>query len=188
MPAARRASVVYLPPGFERGRRYPVLYLLQGFHGAPRQFSDGLRLADFADAAITSGRSRPFIAVAAPAGVTSMYDGEWAGPWESYLVDDVVPWVERHLPVARTLDGRAVPGSPQVDTGRSTSASDTPGSLGRSRRGAATSGPSATARSDVRVQRPSQHTTRRCSSAAKLRSFAGSEPASSSPAAERTTA
>jgi enterochelin esterase-like enzyme len=110
VPPARRASVVYLPPGFERDRRYPVLYLLQGFHGAPHQFSDGLRLADFADAAITSGRSRPFVAVAPPAGITSKYDGEWAGPWESYLVDDVVPWVERHLPVERTLTGRAVAG------------------------------------------------------------------------------
>jgi len=110
LPELRRPSVIYLPPQVSTGTRYPVLYLLQGFRGSPWQFSSGLELATVADDAIASGAVRPFIAVAAPAGLTSLYEGEWAGPWEEYLVRDVVPWVDAHLPTVRTRAGRAIAG------------------------------------------------------------------------------
>jgi putative tributyrin esterase len=110
LPRLARPSVVYLPPGVTADVRYPVLYLLQGFLGSPWQFSSGLRLAAAADRAIESGTVRPFIAVAAPTGLTSAYNGEWAGPWEDYLVRDVVPWVDAHLPTIRALSGRALAG------------------------------------------------------------------------------
>jgi enterochelin esterase-like enzyme len=110
LPELRRPSVIYLPPQVSTGTRYPVLYLLQGFRGSPWEFSSGLELAAVADDAIDSGAVRPFIAVAMPAGLTSSYDGEWAGPWEEYLVRDVVPWVDAHLPTIRTRAGRAIAG------------------------------------------------------------------------------
>jgi enterochelin esterase-like enzyme len=110
LPKLRRPSVIYLPPHASAGTRYPVLYLLQGFRGSPWQFSSGLKLATVADRAITSGAVRPFIAVAAPAGLTPSYDGEWAGAWEDYLVRDVVPWIDAHLPTIRTRAGRAIAG------------------------------------------------------------------------------
>jgi enterochelin esterase-like enzyme len=110
LPRLQRASVVYLPPHVTMGTRYAVLYLLHGFRGSPWQFSAGLNLATVADRAIASGTVRPFIAVAPPAGLTSAYDGEWAGPWEHYLVSDVVPWVGTHLPAARTRSARAIAG------------------------------------------------------------------------------
>ncbi|HEU5477233.1 MAG TPA: alpha/beta hydrolase-fold protein [Gaiellaceae bacterium] len=110
LPELRRPSVVYLPPHMTTGTRYAVLYLLHGFRGSPWQFSAGLNLATAADRAIASGAVRPFIAVAPPAGLTFRYDGEWAGPWERYLVHDVVPWVDAHLPAARTRSERAIAG------------------------------------------------------------------------------
>ena len=33
------------------------------------------------------------------------YNGEWAGPWEDYLVHGVVPWVDAQLPTIRTAAG-----------------------------------------------------------------------------------
>jgi enterochelin esterase-like enzyme len=110
LPALRRPSVVYLPAGMTAGARYPVVYLLHGFRGSPWQFSSGLALAAVADRSIAAHIVRPFIAVAPPAGLTSAYDGEWAGPWETYLVHDVVPWVDAHLPAARSRSARAVAG------------------------------------------------------------------------------
>jgi enterochelin esterase-like enzyme len=86
------------------------VYLLQGFRGSPWQFVAGLRIASVADRAITSGAVRPFIAVAPPAGITRRYDGEWAGAWENYLVDDVVPWTDAHLPTLRTTADRVLAG------------------------------------------------------------------------------
>ena len=110
VPALRRASVVYLPPHVTAGARYPVLYLLHGFRGSPWQYSSGLQLVTIADRAIALRTVRPFIAVARPAGLTSAYDGEWAGAWETYLVRDVVPWVDSHLPASRAGSQRAVAG------------------------------------------------------------------------------
>src|SRR5438128_11582958 len=64
----RRPSAVYLPPGFDPARRYPVIYLLHGMRGAPSEFWDALKLADVADALIATGRSRRFIVVMPVAG------------------------------------------------------------------------------------------------------------------------
>jgi len=117
----RRASAVYLPPGFKSGRRYPVVYLLHGMRGSPSEFWDSLKIADIADGLITSGQAAPFIAVMPVAGPRVDPDGgEWAGVWERYLVQDVVPWVNATLPVLpgarnRTLEGLCAGGYGAVD-------------------------------------------------------------------------
>jgi enterochelin esterase-like enzyme len=119
----RRASAVYLPPGFDRTRRYPVLYLLHGMRGSPSEFWDSLRLADVADELISSGGSPPFIAVMPVAGPLVNPDGgEWAGVWEDYLVRDVLPWVDANLPTLpdardRALEGLCAGGYGAVDIG-----------------------------------------------------------------------
>jgi len=93
IPPAARPSVVYLPPSPNPVGRYPVVYLLHGMPGDPEGFVGALRLADVADELGTR-----FIAVAPVAGPSFRYRGEWAGRWESYLVRDVVPWVDARLP------------------------------------------------------------------------------------------
>src|SRR5581483_9764287 len=90
--------------------RYPVVYLLHGLPGSPSEYVDGTQLGQFADAAISSGRLRPFIAVVPAAGNDERYDGEWAGPWERSVVDDVVPWVDAHLPTIASARGRVLAG------------------------------------------------------------------------------
>jgi enterochelin esterase-like enzyme len=42
--------------------------------------------------------------------VTERFDGEWSGIWEDYVVDDVVPWVDAHLPAAADRDARSIAG------------------------------------------------------------------------------
>jgi enterochelin esterase-like enzyme len=106
-----RNSAVYLPPGYRPDRRYPVVYLLHGMRGSPSSFYVGLRLADVADAAISSGAVPPFVAVMPVAGpVVDPDSGEWAGVWEDYVVHDVVPWVDAHLPTVAAPQGRALAG------------------------------------------------------------------------------
>jgi enterochelin esterase-like enzyme len=109
-PTLRRPTLVYLPPGFSRARRYPVLYLLCGFPGSPYEFSDGLQLATAADTVIANDGVRAFVAVAPPAGLTARYNGEWTGEWEDYVVQDVVPWIDAHLPTIASAGGRAIAG------------------------------------------------------------------------------
>lgn len=109
-PGAARPGYVYLPPGYSRAHRYPVVYLLHGMPGSPSEYLDGTSLAPFADAAISAGRLRPFIAVVPAAGPDAKYDGEWAGPWEREVVDDVVPFVDAHLATDATAKGRVLAG------------------------------------------------------------------------------
>jgi enterochelin esterase-like enzyme len=110
VPAARRLTVVYLPPAAVAGRRYAVAYLLHGFRGSPYEYAFGLHLAEVADREIEAGSVRPFIAVAPPAGATGRFHGEWSGPWEDYVVDDVVAWVDSHLPTEQSRRGRVIAG------------------------------------------------------------------------------
>jgi len=108
----RRPSAVYLPPGFQAGGHYPVIFLLHGFPGSPSGFYDSLQLALVADQLISSHRVKPFVAVMPAAGrVTGeRTDEEWAGPWETYLVRDVVPWAESHLTLGTRQSDRAIAG------------------------------------------------------------------------------
>jgi enterochelin esterase-like enzyme len=110
VPRLRRASLVYLPPNVDPARRYPLVIMLHGLRGSPYSFAGGLRLPEAVDPAITTHRLAPFIAVIPPAGLTPSFDGEWTGPWERYVVDDVVPWASAHLPVERDASGRVIAG------------------------------------------------------------------------------
>jgi enterochelin esterase-like enzyme len=110
VPRLRRASLVYLPPNVDPAHRYPLVIMLHGLRGSPYSFAGGLRLPEAVDPAIAAHRLAPFIAVIPPAGLTPGFDGEWTGPWERYVVDDVVPWVSAHLPVERDAAGRVIAG------------------------------------------------------------------------------
>jgi enterochelin esterase-like enzyme len=106
-----QASELYLPPGYTPAERYPVLYLLHGLPGSPSEYWNALQLAQRID-------GPPFIVVT-PAGPAN---GEWAGRWARYVVDDVVPWVDGHLstirsPRGRVLEGLSAGGYGAVDIG-----------------------------------------------------------------------
>lgn len=121
-PQPLRPGFLYLPPGFARAKRYPVVYLLHGMPGDPDEYVNALHIAEVADRLIATGAVRPFIAVLPAAGPSVHYNGEWAGPWERYIVDAVVPWVDAHLPTVaapagRTLAGLSAGGFGAVDIG-----------------------------------------------------------------------
>ena len=122
VPGARRPVLVYLPPNASPTAHYRVVFLLQGMPGGPYSFADGLRLTQTADQLIATHAVPPFVAVMPPAGVTWRFHGEWAGPWERFLVQDVLPWANAHLPIAkaasmRTLAGLSAGGYGALDVG-----------------------------------------------------------------------
>jgi enterochelin esterase-like enzyme len=109
-PRSRRLSLVYFPPGFSAQIRYPTLYVLHGIRGSPYSIANGLRFASFADTAIVARQVRPFLAVMPPAGLTTRFRGEWTGVWERYVVENVIPWIDHHLPALRLRSARAIAG------------------------------------------------------------------------------
>ncbi|HET8528293.1 MAG TPA: alpha/beta hydrolase-fold protein [Gaiellaceae bacterium] len=121
-PWDTRTSDVYLPPGYDPSRRYPVLYLLHGLEGNPSEYWDSLHLVQRLDGLVASG-SRPFVVVTPVGGqVVDPNAGEWAAGWEDFVVHDVVPWVDSHLstiasPGGRALEGLCAGGYGAVDIG-----------------------------------------------------------------------
>ena len=107
--AARGESIVYLPPHVSTAARYPVVYVLHGLPGSPYSVVDGMALADIADRLVSADVIRPFVAVV-PAGPKPKYGGEWGGRWERFLIRDVLPWSDAHLPVESTVAARSLAG------------------------------------------------------------------------------
>jgi S-formylglutathione hydrolase FrmB len=111
-PHVRRLPV-YLPPGCDDApdRRYPVLFALAGFTGTGRSYLNHdwwqPDLPTQLDRLIGSGRLDPVVVVMID-GMTALggnqyVDSAAVGPWARHVVEEVVPWAERALPV---LPGR----------------------------------------------------------------------------------
>lgn len=107
-------AYVYLPPGYDARRRYPVLYLLHGYPGGPEDYVAMVPVADAMDHLLARHAVRPFLLVI-PFGApdfqtqTSWVDGP-EGAWESFLARDVVQWADRCLGTSPVAAARGVAG------------------------------------------------------------------------------
>lgn len=89
---AARPYVVVLPADYDASTtRYPVLYLLHGLFGHYTDWTTRTNLADYA--------SRYRMIVVTPEGG----DGWYVGPYETYIVKELIPDVDRRY---RTIDDR----------------------------------------------------------------------------------
>lgn len=115
----RQSFLVYIPPGYAaaaaRGHRFPVLYLLHGAPGGPRQFIDVAGAGVALDTGVYRHKLRPFLMVM-PEGSDGTFrkQHEWAntphGKYESWVMD-VVRTVDRRFPTVRNRRGRAIGGA-----------------------------------------------------------------------------
>jgi S-formylglutathione hydrolase FrmB len=123
---------ILLPEGYDPdgARRYPVLYL---FHGTSGRASDWV-VQGSADKTMADV---PVITVMPDAGFdgnggswfTDWVDATTAlGPskWETFHIDDVLPWVDANLQTVRSRDGRAIAGLSQGGFGAMTYAARHP--------------------------------------------------------------
>lgn len=109
-PAARPLWV-YVPPGYddEPERRYPSVYVLQGYTGHVAMWRNRTPyrqpFPETADAVFASGEAPPAIVVFVDAwtsyGGSQFVDSPGTGNYHSYLCDDVVAFVDARY---RTLD------------------------------------------------------------------------------------
>src|SRR4051794_13967713 len=111
---AERPVEVYVPPGYDDdpGRRYPSIYVIQGYTGsAPMWHNRSAFRPTFpeaADALFAGGGAPPCILVYVDAwtayGGSQFVDSPGTGRYHSYLCDEVVAFVDERY---RTLDGAA---------------------------------------------------------------------------------
>jgi enterochelin esterase-like enzyme len=111
---AEQDVAVYLPPGYDQGeRRYPVLYLLHGFAGGIADWTQHWDLKGAMDAVIGSGQT-PFLVVM-PNGNTRLGGGFYldspvSGKWETYLLSELVPVIDRDFRTVSTPASRGIAG------------------------------------------------------------------------------
>lgn len=110
-PPALRVNVL-LPDGYDGVRRFPVLYLLHG-HGDAFDYWINPQRGDLLHVAPGLGAI-----VVMPEAATGWYTDWWDGGargsdgrgWESYVLDELIPLVERRLAVAPGRSQHAIAG------------------------------------------------------------------------------
>ena len=123
----QRRMTIYTPAGYDKGKSYPVLYLMHGAGGDENAWSELGRAAQIMDNLIATGKAKPMIVVM-PNGNTDCQaaPGEWSrGMYqpsfrgsveqkpiatmdESFM--DIVKYVESHYKVAKGKKNRAISG------------------------------------------------------------------------------
>ncbi len=97
---------VILPLDYARStRRFPVLYLLHGYTGHYSDWVTRTRLIDYA---------KPYEEIIVmPEDENGWYVDNYATPklgWQSYIIDDLIPYVDSHYRTVASRKGRAIAG------------------------------------------------------------------------------
>ncbi len=120
-----RTMWVYTPPGYDRGRNYPVLYLLHGAGDVESGWTLIGRANNILDNLIAEGKARPMVVVmplghavqsflaGPPKAAAAAAPPAGAGGLTAFgrdLIEDVMPLVERSYKVSRRPAARALGG------------------------------------------------------------------------------
>ena len=121
-----RQSLIYTPPGYSKkpvrdgGKKYPVLYLLHGIGGDDKEWLHGGNPQIILDNLYAEGKVEPMIVIM-PNG-RAMKDDSATGnifapdkvkafaTFEQDLLNDLIPYVQKHYPVYTDADHRAIAG------------------------------------------------------------------------------
>ena len=140
-----RRVYIYTPAGYENGsQKYPVFYLLHGAGGDEDAWSTMGRAVQIMDNLIAQGKAKPMIVVmtngnANQAGAQNDVTNppvqgdamaayqRLAGKFESHLVKDLIPFIEKNYKVAAGKENRAIAGLSMGGMHTQTITNDNPG-------------------------------------------------------------
>src|SRR5215468_10173721 len=115
-----RPLLVYVPPGYddEPGRRYPSVYVIQGYTGQVVMWRNRTAFrqpfTETADAVFASGQAPLAIVVYVDAwtayGGSQFVDSPGTGQYHSYLCEEIVPWVDARYRTEAAAAKRAIMG------------------------------------------------------------------------------
>jgi enterochelin esterase-like enzyme len=115
-----RRSLIYTPPGYSKKNKYPVLYLLHGIGGDEKEWFTNGHPEVILDNLYAEGKLVPMIVVL-PNG-RAMKDDRATGnifdsakvqafaTFEKDLLNDLIPYIEKHYPVYTDREHRAIAG------------------------------------------------------------------------------
>ena len=115
-----RKAVVYLPPGYSKKIKYPVLYLLHGIGGDEKEWLNGGKPQVIMDNLYALGKAAPMIIVM-PNGramkddraVGNIFDSakvQAFATFEKDLLNDLIPFIEKKYNVYTDREHRAIAG------------------------------------------------------------------------------
>ncbi|WP_339654700.1 alpha/beta hydrolase-fold protein [uncultured Salegentibacter sp.] len=115
-----RKALIYTPPGFSKEKKYPVLYLLHGIGGDEKEWLKGANPQVILDNLYAENRLQPMLVVM-PNGRAMKNDraeGNIFAPdkieafsrFESDLLNDLIPFIEKNYPVLTDRENRAIAG------------------------------------------------------------------------------
>lgn len=118
---AERPLLVYVPPGYDDStRRYPTIYVLQGYTGSLPMWQNRMPyrrpFVETADAVLSAGDVPPAVVVFVDAwtryGGSQFVDSPGTGNYHSYLCEEVVPYVDARYrtlaePAHRGVQGKS---------------------------------------------------------------------------------
>lgn len=115
-----RKALIYTPPGYSKGKKYPVLYLLHGIGGDEKEWFNQGKPQLILDNLYAEKKLQPMIVVL-PNGRAAKDDrasGNIYGPdrvqafavFERDLLDDLIPFVEKNYSVHTDRENRAIAG------------------------------------------------------------------------------
>jgi S-formylglutathione hydrolase FrmB len=118
---ARRPLWIYRPPGVERDhpRPLPAVYVLQGYSGQVDRWASREpfepTFIERLDAMFAGGECPDALVVLVDAwtsyGGSQFLDSTGTGPYQSYLCDEVVPFVDEAYPAIADASGRGIAGN-----------------------------------------------------------------------------
>jgi enterochelin esterase-like enzyme len=115
-----RKATVYTPPGFDKSKKYPVLYLLHGIGGDEKEWLNGGNPNVIFDNLYAEAKLVPMIVVM-PNG-RAMKDDSASGDimaadkvkafsvFEKDLLNDLIPFIQKKYPVLKDREHRAIAG------------------------------------------------------------------------------
>jgi enterochelin esterase-like enzyme len=114
----KRKALVYTPPGFSAGMKYPVLYLLHGIGGDEEEWRRGGHPEIILDNLIAEKKAVPMIVVmpngrAQPndrVGTNAMATAPAFGKFDQDLLGSLIPFIEAKYSVNKGRESRALAG------------------------------------------------------------------------------
>ena len=110
---------VWLPPGYDESKKYPVFYVNHGYGGDESSMVNGMGILEIATSLIKSGEAEPMIIVFThqytnPASNKESGNGSADVPYYDAFVEDfpdsLMPYIESHYSVATGRENTAVAG------------------------------------------------------------------------------
>ena len=116
----QRKALVYTPPGFSKGKKYPVLYLLHGIGGDELEWLKNGKPQVILDNLYAENKLEPMIVVLpngramkddrATGNIMAADKVEAFSTFEQDLIQDLIPYIEKQYPVLKDREHRALAG------------------------------------------------------------------------------